>query len=127
MRIPALALCVALLTVSCGSLKGEFAMRKAPDDTYRKIHGSPEFAMDDEIQWVYSIAAVRSTGTVGVLLMKKEIVWVEVSHRNESVNPQNRVVYGIISGLPEGHYRLVLNNINKGRMIDELYFSVYAP
>jgi hypothetical protein len=107
----------------CGGLKGEFAVRKPPADEYRRVAGIPEFPASERTEWVYAFPRVEEEHTIGVVLMKKELVWVDVNVRTERIDPLQKVIYGTIEGLEKGNYRLIM--AEKGKILDEMEFIVY--
>ncbi len=116
-------LAVAVLLAGCGGLKGEFAFRKPPEDIYKKMEGVPEFSAGDVVDWVYAVPEVSGSHVVGVALMKKELVWVDVNVRTENLNETQKVIYGRIENLQKGSYRIVL--AENGRIIGEKEFLIY--
>ncbi|HNU90856.1 MAG TPA: hypothetical protein PKO25_03190 [Spirochaetota bacterium] len=107
----------------CGGLKGEFALRQPLADEYRRVAGVPEFPADGHVDWVYAFREVKDVHSIGVILMKREIVWVDVSARTERIDPAQRVIYGAIEGLARGRYRLLI--AENGKIVDEMEFVVF--
>jgi len=113
--------------LSCGKLEGEFAFRFPHDDPYKKISGKLEFNRDREISWVYKFKRVASPDKVGVIILKKEVVWVDINTRTENINRNATIIYGVIRGLEEGEYKIVLTHIRKkNRIIASRKFSIYS-
>lgn len=119
----AVLLAVLVLFPGCGGLKGEFAFRKPPEDIYKKVEGVPEFSAGDVVDWVYAVPEVSGSHVVGIALMKKEMVWVDVSVRTENLNETQKVIYGRIENLQKGSYRIVL--AENGKIIEEKEFMIY--
>lgn len=112
-----------VVPMGCGGLKGEFAIKQPLADEYRRVEGIPEFPADWAIDWVYVFREVKDVHTIGVILMKREIVWVDVRARTERIDPAQKVIYGVIEGLEKGRYRLLI--AEKGKIIGEMEFVVY--
>lgn len=62
---------------------------------------------------------------IGSILQKKELVWVDVKTDTGYIDSENHVVYGEFENLPPGSYRLVITDVAKKTLIDEVYFSMY--
>jgi hypothetical protein len=121
-----LLLSMTALALSCGGVKGEFGFKRFGDDTYHRLDGAPEFASDEEIAWVFKLAKKYSERDIGVLIQKKELVWVEVSSRNQHITETDKAVYGTIKDLQPGEYKLVLTLVkDDNSLIDSKDFSVY--
>lgn len=112
-----------IVPMGCGGLKGEFAVKQPLADEYRRVDGVPEFPTDGHVDWVYAFREVKDVHTIGVILMKREIVWVDVNARTERIDPAQKVIYGAIEGLETGRYRLLI--AEKGKIIGEMEFVVY--
>ncbi|HSV98209.1 MAG TPA: hypothetical protein VLM75_14900 [Spirochaetota bacterium] len=107
----------------CGGLKGEFAVKRPFADEYHRVTGIPEFSAAERIDWVYVFSNVTEEHAIGVILMKKELVWVDVSVRTERIDVVQKVIYGAIEGLDKGVYRLLV--AEKGKILGEMEFVVY--
>jgi hypothetical protein len=117
----------ALIVVSCAKMAGDFAFKGFFDDTYRKIAGTPEFSSDREIKWVFAFRTKQSERQIGVVYLKKELVWVEVMTAAERIEPGRRVVYGTIKGLQPGEYQIVLTDpADDNREIARKDFVIYS-
>ncbi len=114
----------AVILSGCGKLKGEFAFKKLIDDKYRIINGLLEFEKNEKINWVYTFKEVRGIQNIFVTLFKKELVWVDISGRVESVSETNKIIYGTIEKLPDGTYKIVLSMADK--IIDEREFVIFS-
>ncbi len=112
-----------VFSAGCGGLKGEFAVKRPLADEYRRVTGMPEFSTAGRADWVYVFNNVDEEHTIGVVLMKKEIVWVDVNVRTERIDAAQKVIYGAIEGLGKGRYRLMM--AEKGKVIGEMEFIVY--
>lgn len=128
-RLPLLLLAVLLSTnfVSCGGkLKGEFAVKTAFDDAYRKPQLNPEFNSLEEIQWVYSFQGATPRRNISVIIQKKEAMWVETAAYSDYIGEEKSILQGIIHNYPAGNYRIVIMETVKNQLIDEIEFSVYS-
>ena len=115
-----------IFTGACGTLKGEFGFKTPRDDFYRKWNGRYEFDSSMEVKWVYRFHSIPSRGRVGVIYLKKEVVWMEIDTTVESIGPERQHVFGTIYNLPEGRYKIVLvNGDEENKVIDTLEFTVY--
>lgn len=114
----------AIILTGCGNIKGEFAFKKFIDDKYRTIDGLLEFEKSEKINWVYVFKEVRSTQNIAVTLFKKELVWVDISSRIESISKTNKIINGVIENLPDGTYKIILSQANK--IIDGREFVIFT-
>ena len=110
---------------SCGSQKGAFAFKYPLDDAFRKIKGNIEFPHGQDVQWAYIYGGAPSSKKVGVILLKKEIVWVENDVRSDYVDRSKKVIFGSILNLKEGKYKIILTDIAQEKKIDEFEFLIY--
>jgi hypothetical protein len=118
----------ALIFVSCTKTAGDFAFKGFFDDTYRKIAGTPEFPSDREIKWVFAFSAAQGAKAIGVVYLKKELVWVEIMTESEGIEPGHSIVYGTIKGLRPGKYQIVLTDpAEDNREIARKDFVIYTP
>ncbi|MFH0976670.1 MAG: hypothetical protein V1874_12880 [Spirochaetota bacterium] len=115
---------IAYIFLGCGQLKGEFAYKNTFEDKYRKADRPLELEKNEKIKWVYIFVNVREETKIGVVLLKKEIVWVDIDSRTEKISPSNKIIYGDIVNLPDGEYKITLTHSDK--IIDELGFSVFT-
>lgn len=115
-------LCATAL--QCAKLEGDFGFKLPFEDHYKKISKMPEFKANEKRDWVFVFKNVSESFEAGVFLMKKEIVWAEVTHYTQKVSREGNVVYGTIENLPEGRYKIV---ITSGKdFISEREFIVYS-
>ena len=121
-----LAIIVLALLVSCGKLKGEFAIKNAMDDNYRRITRSLEFAREDEIQWAYIFQNNKIRHKIGVIILKKELVWVEVTSYTSIIDINNNIVHGTIKDYPPGDYQIVLTDVENNNFIEKKDFLIYS-
>ncbi len=113
-----------IINGGCIKLKGEFAFKKLIEDQYKKMDDPLEFEKSEKINWVYVFNDVRGVQNIGVALLKKEIVWVDISNKTEQISGLNKVVYGKIENLSEGNYKIILSQANK--LIAEREFVIYS-
>jgi hypothetical protein len=117
---------IVLVAASCLKLKGEFAFRYDLNDSYRRMKRNVEFSSDKIVHWMYSFnPEVSNRIIIGSILQKKELVWVDVKTDTGYIDSENHVVYGEFENLPPGSYRLVITDVAKKTLIDEVYFSMY--
>ncbi|OHD65557.1 MAG: hypothetical protein A2176_03135 [Spirochaetes bacterium RBG_13_51_14] len=117
---------LAALAISCVGMKGQFGFRRFGDDAYRRIDGVPEFAGDEQVSWVYAFKKKYGEHEIGVVYLKKELVWVEVLNTSSRIDNAVRVVYGTIKDLPPGEYRIDITDVsNDNLLIDSKDFIVY--
>jgi hypothetical protein len=113
-----------IINNGCIKLRGEFAFKKFIDDQYKKMDGPLEFEKSEKINWVYIFKDVRGVQNIGVTLLKKEIVWVDISNKAEQISGLNKVIYGKLENLSDGNYKIILSQANK--VIDEREFVIYS-
>jgi len=118
----------SLLCVSCGKLHGEFAFRQKDEKGYRHILPRLEFDAAETVDWIYRFDPLSGKRSIGVILMKKELGWVDIMTSQDYVDEIKQIVYGKISGLEPGDYKLVLTEIKteKTVLIDEKEFYLYS-
>ncbi len=118
----------ALGLLSCGRPEGEFAFKFPEDKGYRKVLNSPEFDSAVEVDWIYTFSSIRGRVNLGVILLKKELLWVDILAYTDYADSEKRIVYGKIKSLDPGDYRLMITEIkdDEQNIIDELYFYIYA-
>jgi hypothetical protein len=121
----AILLALALLATSCG-LQGQFGFRKSGEDTYRRIDARPEFAADEQIEWIFVFKKISGERDIGVVYQKKELVWVEVFTQTARVDKMAKVVYGTIKNLAPGEYQIIITDVkDDNRLIDSRDFVIY--
>ncbi len=119
-----LLLLIALFSIHCGKLEGSFAFKRPFDDLYKYVSGIPEFKNTETIHWVFLFKKVSEEKKVAVILMKKELVWVELSYISETISKEKKILYGKIDKLEEGRYMLII--AGDDRRIAEKEFSIYT-
>jgi hypothetical protein len=122
----ALLLAMTALALSCLGVKGDFGFKRFGDDTYHRIAGTPEFPSDESIDWVFKLSKKYSDRDIGIVIQKKELVWVEISTKSQHITEASEALYGTIRDLQPGEYRLVLTLVKKdNELIDSKDFIVY--
>jgi len=118
----------AVTLISCGKPEGEFAFKLPEDKGYRKVLNTPEFDSAVEVDWIYTFNRIRGRVNLGVILLKKELLWVDILAYNDYADSEKRIVYGKIKSLDPGDYRLMITEIkdDEQNIIDELYFYIYT-
>jgi hypothetical protein len=113
-----------LCIVSCGD-KGEFAYKSFEMDSYRTMKKGMEFPSDSKTDWLYKIATVSGKKRYGVIMLKKELVWTEISKGVQVAEIEKPNLYGVIQRLEPGEYKIMITRDNK--LVDENEFTVYDP
>lgn len=121
-------LIVTLALTSCSKLRGEFGFRYAEDKGYKRNMTRYEFDASKEVQWIYQFGSVGSRASIGVILLKKEIGWVDIVTSQDYVDEVKHIVYGTLKELEPGDYKLVLTEVTQSgnRQIDECEFYLYS-
>jgi hypothetical protein len=121
-----LLLAMTTLALSCGGVKGEFGFKRFGDDTYHRINGTPEFASDEVIDWVFKLGKKYGEREIGILCQKKELVWVDVTSRRQRITVTDEALYGTIKDLPPGEYKIVLTLVKRDNsLIASKDFIIY--
>lgn len=121
-----LLLVFPLLIISCGGIKGEFALKNPLDDGYRLVHEVPEVNADKTTEWLYRVDKPGSKPVrLLVLLRKKEVVWVEIEARSVTITQAEPHVRGTFTELEPGEYSLDIYHSEKNEKVDALPFRVY--
>lgn len=120
----AVLLLFSSMFLSCGKLKGEFAFRNFGQEAYRKADGVPEFNKNKKIEWVFVFDKVSDKHQIGVVLLKKELVWIDIGVRRETINEKEKIIYGDIEDLDEGRYRILITC--EGDVIAEREFIIFS-
>ncbi len=108
-------------------MKGEFAIKKFGEEYYRKIDNkNHQFNSSERINWVYKLGSAGGRTRVGVILLKKDISWIDISRKSDYVDTEKPAIYGEIYGLPPGNYRILLTEVPaKNRLVAQFDFSIY--
>lgn len=120
-------LILSLVCISCGKLHGEFAFRHKDDKGYKRLLPRLEFNASETIEWLYKFDAFTGKRKIGIILMKKELGWVDIMTSEDYVDEVKQIIYGRISELEPGDYRIVLTEIRteKSLLIDQAEFYLY--
>jgi len=123
-----LFLSLSLFLCSCGKLKGQFAFKRPFDKGYRINPERLEFDSGKKLQWIYSFDKVSSRINVGVIILKKELSWVDVLSRADYVDAEKNIVYGSLEGYEPGDYKIVITEItdSKSRKLDECSIYLFS-
>lgn len=126
-KILALLLVSAALT-SCAKLHGEFGFKYPEDKGYKRNMERHEFDASKEVQWIYQFDSVGQRASIGVIILKKEIGWIDILTTQDYIDELKLIVYGTIKDLEPGNYKLVLTEITQdgSRQIDEREFYIYS-
>lgn len=116
------------LFLSCGKHQGEFAFKLPEDKGYKKIHSVPEFDSNVAVNWVYTLSSMRGQVDFGIIILKKELVWVDILSYTDYGDSEKKSLYGTIKDLEPGDYKLVIIEIDGDdqKSVDEIEFYVYA-
>ena len=75
-------------------------------DGYRRLDPGAEFSINDKIYWIYTFPKSKDVRKLGIVVQKKETVWVDVYKDKSTVLPASGIYYGEIDSLEEGRYRI---------------------
>lgn len=114
--------------LSCGNLKGEFAFRSPGDKGFRVMQNRLEFDVDSGFKWLYRFKSVRSRVKIGVVILKKEIQWVDILTRGDYIDGSRKIIYGDIKGFEPGDYKIVITEVTGegNTLIDECSIYLYS-
>lgn len=118
-----------LFPLSCGKLRGEFAFQTPLDKSYKIRQERLEFDSAEEIKWVYKFGGVPGSRIkLGVILMKKELGWVDILSMPDYIDEMKDMVYGTIRDLDPGDYRIVITEITEDTpvIIDQCDFYLFS-
>ncbi|HOP62509.1 MAG TPA: hypothetical protein PK358_07510 [Spirochaetota bacterium] len=118
-----------LLAVSCGRPKGEFAFKTQVDKSYKIRQKRLEFNSAEELKWVYKFSGFPAGRIkLGVLILKKELGWVDILTRPDYIDEMKNIVYGTISDFEPGDYRIMITEItdDETEVIDQCELSLYS-
>ncbi len=119
-----IAVClIAFFAVGCGKLKGEFAFKSFGEDTYKRVGEVPEFEQSELINWVFIFKKLTDRHQIGVTLLKKELVWIDINTRSENITLTKKIIYGEIQNFEEGRYRILLSK--EGAVVAEKEFIIF--
>ncbi len=118
-----------LFTFSCGKPSGEFAFQAPFDKSYKKNQDRLEFDSSQEIKWIYKFKdTIRKRTKLGVIIMKKELGWVDVFAMPEYIDEIKNIVYGTIKDFEPGEYKIVITKITEDETIilDQCAFYLFS-
>jgi len=123
----AIICCLFILSLSCGRISGEFAFKTEFDDVFRKPIRMPEIDTNKKIEWVYSFRSDFSRRNIYVMIMKKEMTWIEVAAYKDYAGDGKITIGGVIEGYEPGQYRIMLIDSASGNaVIDNIVFVIYS-
>lgn len=102
-------LMVLILLCSCSQSPGTFAYKKADDDRYLSKKGLWEFKQDEIIDWTFYCNKPSKNKKLGISILKKEIVWIDVHSFYNIISTQNPSVYGRIQNYDQGEYKIIVS------------------
>jgi hypothetical protein len=117
-------LVILLIIGACSKLEGTFAYKTMYMDAYKKMKPGMEFASKSRIDWTFVTDSISKPYTVGVVLLKKEVIWIDVSRDKYFINRENPHIYGHFEQLPAGNYKIVIVT-EENELISENPFSIY--
>lgn len=107
-----------LIFVSCGKVKGEFAFQTPLDKSYKIRLERLEFNSAEEIRWIYKFSGYPgSRVNLGIIIMKKELGWVDVISMPDYIDEMKDIVYGTIQGFEPGDYRIIITEIGEDESV----------
>lgn len=114
--------------VSCGKSQGEFAFKLPEDKGYKKVNSMPEFDNSAAVNWIYTFSSMRGQVNYGIIILKKELVWVDILSYTDYTDSGKKSIYGTLKDLDPGDYRLVITEIDDHdqKVVDEIEFYVYT-
>ncbi len=128
-RLPPFIILSLLIPLACGKIKGEFAFQTPSDKSYKIRQERLEFNVSEEIKWVYKFSSAPAKKTkLGVIIMKKELGWVDIISMPDYIDEMKRLVYGTIKEFEPGDYRIVITEIteDKTTIIDKCDFYLFS-
>ncbi len=118
-----------LLPLACGKLKGEFAFQTPLDKSYKIGQERLEFNISDEIKWIYKFSMPPAKKIkLGVIIMKKELGWVDIISMPDYIDEMKSIVYGTIKDFEPGDYRIIITEITEDEttIIDKCDFYLFS-
>ncbi len=113
-----------ILVVSCSKETGTFSFKTIGDDRFIIKDDLCEFKQDVRVEWAFCFNKVSKQKKVGVVVLKKEKVWVDVYSFYDTVYKNKLCIYGNIENYEEGVYKILI--IDKGNTIAEKEFIIYS-
>jgi hypothetical protein len=115
---------ITALSTACGS-KGNFAYKKFDMDSYRTMGESFEFPTDEPFDWAYQFPTPPGKKKMGIIILKKELVWVEIKKDTQNTEKGSPFVHGHIEGFEPGEYKIAV--VNGNTLVAEKYFTLFDP
>jgi len=124
-----LCLILILFLTSCGKLKGEFAFQTPEDKGYKINQTRFEFDSAKVINWIYKFDSFPGNRVkLGVIILKKEIGWIDILTTSDYIDPLKNIVYGTLKEFEPGDYKIVLVEVTSegSKAIDEIEIYIYS-
>ncbi|MCX8122960.1 MAG: hypothetical protein N3F66_02195 [Spirochaetes bacterium] len=114
---------IFLLILYCSKATGTFAFKNSNDDRYIIKDELCEFNHDEKIDWSFCFAKLSKQKKIGVVILKKEKVWIDIYSFYDNVSKNKPCIYGNIQNYEEGRYKIVI--VDSGNTIAEKEFVIY--
>ncbi len=124
-----ICLILILFLTSCGKLKGEFAFQTPEDKGYKINQTRFEFDSAKVINWIYKFDSFPGDRIkLGVIILKKEIGWIDILTTSDYIDPLKNIVYGTLKEFEPGDYKIVLVEVTSegSKAIDEIEIYIYS-
>jgi len=118
-----------LLLTSCGKLKGEFAFQNPGEKGYKVNQSRFEFDSSKEVNWIYKFDTTPGSQIkLGVIILKKEIGWIDILTTTDYIDPLKNIVYGTLKEFEPGDYKIVIVELTSegNKTIDEIEVYLYS-
>ncbi len=118
-----------LMLTSCGKLKGEFAFQNPGEKGYKVNQSRFEFDSSKEVNWIYKFDTTPGSQIkLGVIILKKEIGWIDILTTTDYIDPLKNIVYGTLKEYEPGDYKIVLVELTSegNKTIDEIEIYIYS-
>ena len=118
-----------LLILSCGKLKGEFAFQNPGEKGYKVNQSRFEFNSSESVNWIYKFdSAPGSRVKLGVIILKKELGWIDILTTTDYIDSMKNIVYGTLKDYEPGDYKIVLVEPTPegNKTIDEIEVYIYS-
>ena len=125
MRTGLVIIC-CLFALSCGKANGQFGFKTEFDDIFRRPLRMPEIDTNKKTEWVYSFDSDFSRRDINIIIMKKELGWIEIAAYKDYVGMGKRTIGGVIEEYEPGLYRIQLVDSLRKKTIDSIVFTVYS-
>ncbi|MCU0821966.1 MAG: hypothetical protein MUC95_05770, partial [Spirochaetes bacterium] len=77
-----------------------------------------------KISWIFVFKNAGDVRKISVVILKKELVWVDIDSRLENISETSNIIYGDIENYNEGMYKIMISD--GGIVISEKEFSVFV-